>query len=767
MLFPQSTVLGLLALAATTTASTACLESISHDTIAFFSGAALTFGSNYTDATDCGLKCSTLPACQTWLFTNGGHEMKPPLHFDNTGSGPLRVPGFDGIPLEYELDLGQRFTHAACEHYNRKPIRLAAPEIQMLRLMERITEIRNWEQDVFDDATLAEWRAQASSCYASLDSETDQDVDMDLVTTRAWLWCVAELQDKAKALRDTGHVVVLDADSGVCKADQAVPEAVRHQLQDAFRHLPKSGPHDLVDPSLYMLIYGRTTVCSQGGRVPLAYPLSTPPGQTAPVHHHPLTVIAPFPRGLGHPSEALKYRQGSSCFQWLPCEVEFAESSGTAVRITSYINNLHPSNVQAYAAIEKLISGAIGPWNDVLVRGLRGRMPRRIYTYGVTNDEKPPMNQWPPEDLIPMRWDEELIRRSWSPAEWENHRVKVKDYLQLPDVDPKYRVFPPEPDDPPQTEDLLGLMTPEMWASPKSIEKMVRAKWRRVHRFSYPEPGVSYTYENWKMGKTAKPIFGPWECQSEYEPPRDHEYYSVSLEDQFRQQGLQVIVRVVSIDLTADAPHYPGDQEFHVDGMLNEHIVATAHFCYSSENITESRISYQQDDDLDIFGHQEDPFCIYKLYGLPPSPEIGEEPGVPKLQTLGSVAVTPGRFLIWSNTLRYKKHPFSLLDPSRPGHQQCVVLWLVDPHYRICSTRNVPPQQHDWWRNAVLAHSTRLSTLPRELVDMIMKETGSWPMHFSEALQYKRRSDDEREDALRAQIERFEDYWFWYHLEYC
>lgn len=72
MLISQSTVVGLLAMTATIAASTLCLDHISHDTIAFFSGAALTFGSNYTDAADCGIKCSSISTCQTWLFTSGG-----------------------------------------------------------------------------------------------------------------------------------------------------------------------------------------------------------------------------------------------------------------------------------------------------------------------------------------------------------------------------------------------------------------------------------------------------------------------------------------------------------------------------------------------------------------------------------------------------------------------------------------------------------------------------------------------------------------------
>ncbi|RAK75457.1 DUF4246 domain-containing protein [Aspergillus fijiensis CBS 313.89] len=752
MLLSHSIFLGLFALAATTIASTACLDNSVRDTIAFFSGTALTFGSNYTNAADCGHKCSTLQACRTWLFTSGG-----------------QLPGFSGIPLDYEFDFNQRFAHGARENYSRRAIRLTAPEVQMLRLMERITDIPNWEHDVFNEQNLAQWRAQASSSYASLDSNSDQDVDMDLITTKAWFWCVAELQDKAKGLRDTGYVIVLNADSGVGKIDD---EALGDDLQEALRPLLPTrkggGIHDLVDPSLYMLVYGRTTVLSHGGRVALPaadgsisqfYPPSTDPRlATAPVQDPSRSITALIPRELFYLQDNLKLQQVSFRFQWLPCEVEFAEPSGTAVRITSPI----------------LISRAIGPWNEVLVKGAGGRMPRRIYTYGVTDrEEECPIDVDPPEDILPVVWNQKITRRAWSPEQWESHCSKVREYLTLPDVDPKYRVFEPEPGDPPETEDLLAWMTPEMWASPARVAEIIRAKFRRLHRFSYPEPGISYTYEDWKRGQTANPIFGPWPSDHEFDPPRNHEYYSVSLENQFRKQGLQVIVQVFSIDLTPegcggdDGAHaYPGDPEFQVDGMLNEHIVATAHFCYSAENITESRISYQQRDRLHIFGHQPDPFCIYKLYGIPPCPGPGEDPNALPLQTLGSVAVTQGRFLMWPNALRYKRLPFSLLDPSRPGHQRCVVLRLVDPHYRICSTRNVPPQQHDWWRNAVLANSatTPLSTLPQELMDMVMKETGPWPMQLSEALQHKADSEKEREKAVPHQLLYIQSYDFWWEL---
>lgn len=36
--------------------------------------------------------------------------------------------------------------------------------------------------------------------------------------------------------------------------------------------------------------------------------------------------------------------------------------------------------------------------------------------------------------------------------------------------------------------------------------------------------------------------------------------------------------------------------------------------------------------------------------------------------------------------------------------QSLFALWLVDPYYRICSTRNVPPQRQDWWEQETWSH---------------------------------------------------------------
>lgn len=68
----------------------------------------------------------------------------------------------------------------------------------------------------------------------------------------------------------------------------------------------------------------------------------------------------------------------------------------------------------------------------------------------------------------------------------------------------------------------------------------------------------------------------------------------------------------------------------------------------------------------------------------------------PPFQNLGSVTTPQGRLLAFPNTLQHKVEPFELVDKTKPGHRRFLILWLVDPHYRICSTRNVPPQQDSW-----------------------------------------------------------------------
>ena len=76
--------------------------------------------------------------------------------------------------------------------------------------------------------------------------------------------------------------------------------------------------------------------------------------------------------------------------------------------------------------------------------------------------------------------------------------------------------------------------------------------------------------------------------------------------------------------------------------------------------------------------------------------------------------------------------PFKLEDPSKPGHRKILALFLIDPHCRIISTANVPPQQKSWW-SPEIRDSERLASIPKEVVDQIVDDVDDFPISLEEA----------------------------------
>ncbi|KAM7182627.1 Protein of unknown function (DUF4246) domain containing protein [Rhypophila sp. PSN 637] len=117
--------------------------------------------------------------------------------FDNSGSGPIKVPGFNGLDQYVEgvgSDGTRRFIHAL-DNPRHWPMRATAREIAMLRCMERMTDKPRWHHDIFVQDILSEWKVEASNADWK-------------ISDQAWTWCVQELQDKARDFVDTGRVVV-------------------------------------------------------------------------------------------------------------------------------------------------------------------------------------------------------------------------------------------------------------------------------------------------------------------------------------------------------------------------------------------------------------------------------------------------------------------------------------------------------------------------------------------------------------------------------
>lgn len=171
-------------------------------------------------------------------------------------------------------------------------------------------------------------------------------------------------------------------------------------------------------------------------------------------------------------------------------------------------------------------------------------------------------------------------------------------------------------------------------------------------------------------------------------------------------------------------------------------------------NVTEGKLSFRQATEMesrDYLYHPEtdDTDWLAEIFSIdairiPYAFELCQ--GQAAVQELGSVSVPEGRLLAWPNVLQHRMEPFELLDKDRPGHRWFVMLSLVDPNYRICSTQNVPPQRHDWLAEAAASESK----LPREVLSQIMESTRNWSMGLEEAKKLRLALKAERRMAEKA-----------------
>ncbi|KDR71066.1 hypothetical protein GALMADRAFT_127278 [Galerina marginata CBS 339.88] len=214
---------------------------------------------------------------------------------------------------------------------------------------------------------------------------------------------------------------------------------------------------------------------------------------------------------------------------------------------------------------------------------------------------------------------------------------------------------------------------------------------------------------SWTTNDIIQPEPGP------FRPPQNPP--CLNLRRQFIDEGLQVIVKLANIELTPEKPEYTGGS-WHVEGQLNEHICATALFYYSNENITTSKLAFRQQSNTrmtnDIYYEQDFHDWLPAVFGCR-SPESS-------VQVIGGVDTREGRLLTFPNILQHQVQPFRLADPRKRGHRKILALFLVDPHIKVLSTANVPPQQKEWWEEKIRATETLLDLFPAELVEEIFDE---------------------------------------------
>ncbi|KAI1793723.1 hypothetical protein LXA43DRAFT_1092512 [Ganoderma leucocontextum] len=164
-----------------------------------------------------------------------------------------------------------------------------------------------------------------------------------------------------------------------------------------------------------------------------------------------------------------------------------------------------------------------------------------------------------------------------------------------------------------------------------------------------------------------------------FEPPSTQGRVDFSL----KGRTLQVIVKLANIVLTPDNSKYAGGS-YHVEGMENEHVVATGLYSYACDNITESRLSFRATPVLNpwrmLQSHEQ---SDHK--GTIVGWALGEES--PLNQDMDHI-------------------PFELADPLKPGFREILYFFLVNPLTNIISASDVLPQQESWWKSN--SCSTRL-----------------------------------------------------------
>jgi hypothetical protein len=105
-----------------------------------------------------------------------------------------------------------------------------------------------------------------------------------------------------------------------------------------------------------------------------------------------------------------------------------------------------------------------------------------------------------------------------------------------------------------------------------------------------PEDPEYLNYYKWQYVRKAKFPEPTWE-EVDFAPKE-----GTRLIDQYRESGLQVIVKMASIELTPEKPDFPVGT-WHVEGQMNEHICGTALYYLDSDNITDSSLSFRMQTD--------------------------------------------------------------------------------------------------------------------------------------------------------------------------
>ncbi|ODV77433.1 uncharacterized protein CANTADRAFT_27257 [Suhomyces tanzawaensis NRRL Y-17324] len=254
-------------------------------------------------------------------------------------------------------------------------------------------------------------------------------------------------------------------------------------------------------------------------------------------------------------------------------------------------------------------------------------------------------------------------------------------------------------------------------AYPKEYEEYMDALYNEEDKKEKEIEGYEYDYDKVEEVLSAKRLeFLKPLTVSYKEDPSPTNPINVKDFDQ-----LKVIVKMANIELTPENPSYPGGS-WHVEGTINENIVATVLYYYDVENITTSTLSFRAGFEEPRY-EQGDSEYLSTYFGLKDE-DVMTSP-------LGSTEAFEDRIIVFPNFFQHHVDPFELKDKQKPGHRKILCFFVVDPYDTLAITSDdVPPQQEEWWADEQLK-----DYLPDLLKEKILKLKGekNWPQTMKEA----------------------------------
>ncbi|KAJ2064579.1 hypothetical protein GGI17_000906 [Coemansia sp. S146] len=160
-----------------------------------------------------------------------------------------------------------------------------------------------------------------------------------------------------------------------------------------------------------------------------------------------------------------------------------------------------------------------------------------------------------------------------------------------------------------------------------------------------------------------------------------------------RGLSLQASVEMASINLTPENPTHP-EGEWQAVGRTEERVFAVGLYFYDVENVASPKLKFRDPVSRSLFynpDHYHD-FCASHDIVSALSPYHS----CIYTQEVGEVKIKNGSYVCYPNYYQTKMPLFELADPTRPGHVKYIAFNIVDPMYKLISTKLVPPQQPNW-----------------------------------------------------------------------